>query len=233
MKKLFFALVLLASLSVPAFAQVQPTVYNPPAVQFEHDQNSWDMTVLYRMEWLIEGPEPRVSVATVDIPKSKVQVVVPPAPPIDGTFKIMYADIPMSVPFGKTYLVRLHACNDLLCSDWSEVARNPIRYTYCKATDTAVRPLTVVQTIPPLSVNRNTYLLVDLTITSVKPVHAVSIQLVGSGLPAFYFTGYDLRGASSFAIGPLTRAGRFLMNLTVTDEWNCSATQATYYLTVR
>jgi hypothetical protein len=203
------------------------TFYNPTTLQFEHDD--YAITDHYIAEFWVAGTPLTTQVASVSVPKSSVTLFSagPPA-----TYRLLFKDIPVFLPFGKNYVVRLLACDTAQCSAPSEVTREQVRYTYCKSTDFAVRPLTIVQGTQANG-TPNGYVPVVLTINSVRPVTAVSISLVGAGVPAYYFTGIDMRGTITLSLGPLPRAGRYLMNLSAADEAACSTSQASQYLTVR
>ena len=226
---LWFVSVVLTGILVVGLAKAgAQTLYNPPAVTFESADHA--TVTLYRVEYWIAGqPLVGAPVGTWDVAKSLI-TVENAGPPV--TYKLLLKDVYVFLPFGKSYVLRLLACQDTLCSSPSEVTRETVRYTYCKGTDTTVKPLTIVQPAPPIGAVGK-YVAINLATTSVTPVHAISISLVGSGLPAYYFTGNDMRGSIVLSVGPLPRAGRYLMNISAADEMGCSTSQATQYLTVR
>ena len=228
MKRLLFALLMLVCLATPVSAQ---TFYNPTTVAFESD--SHDIVVLYRVQFFLAGTTvdlTTVPLAQWDVVKA-LTVVANPGPPI--IYNLFLKDVYVFLPFGKSYVLRLLACTDVVCSQPSEVTRELVRYTYCKGTDTSVQPLTITQPVPPIGAVAK-YVSIDLAVQSVRPVHAISISLVGAGnTPAFYFTGNDMRGPVVLSVGPLPRAGRYLMNISAADEAGCSTSQASQYLTVR
>lgn len=218
----------LSFLSTPAIAQT--VLYNPTTLAFEH--TGYDITTFYRAEfWVAPATgQPLVTlVATADVPRNVV-TLGPAGPP--QTYLLAMRNVPVFVPFGRTYVLRLLACVDAGCSPPSEVTREQVRYTYCRNTDTTVRPLTISHATQTEG-TANGYVPVTLTISAVQPVTAVAIQLVGSGQPAAYFTGVDMRGTIRLSLGPLPRAGRYLMNISASDQAGCSASQATQYLQVR
>jgi hypothetical protein len=227
MKKLILAL--LFCLTVVASATTQ-TFYNPTTLAFEHDD--YDITDHYVAEfWIAPATgQPLVTrVVAQDVPKSKV-TIGSPGPPV--VYNLLFKDIPVFLPFGKSYVLRLIACGTTECGESSEVTPEQVRYTYCKATPTSVRPLTIVQGTQANG-SPSGYVPVVLTIDSVRPVTSISVSLVGSGQPAFYFTGDDMRNTITLSLGPLPRAGRYLMNISAADEAGCSASQASVFLTVR
>lgn len=202
------------------------TVYNPPSIQFESSDHA--MVTFYRAEFLVATNLTRV-VQSADVPVSKVEVLSP-GPPI--TYKLKTADIPVFLPFGQSYVLRLVACKDALCSVPSEVTRETIRYSYCAATTTTIRPLSIVMDPLPIGVV-GAYANIVVTLDAPKPVHSVAIDLMGDPDPAFYFTGTDLRGKQTFTVGPFKRTGRFLVKLDAADEAGCSSSLASQYMTVK
>lgn len=224
MKKLLFVL-LFVCVSAAVSAQ---TLYNPTLIEFNSPDHA--LVTQYRVEFWIAG-QPLVGdpVGKYDVPVSKVTIADPGPPP---TYQILMSDVLVFLPFGKSYMVRLLACEDSLCSQPSEVAKELVRYTYCKGTDTTVSPMTITEFALPVGAP-GSYIPVNLNIASMRPVHAVSISLIGAGIPAFYFTGSDMRNLITLSVGPLPRAGRYLMNISAADEAGCSASQATQYLTIR
>lgn len=199
------------------------TFYNPTLLEFESPSHA--EAVLYRAEFFVAGTV-TTPIAQADVPAAKVIAGV------DGKYSLLMRDVPVFLPFGKNYVLRLVVCTDTMCSAPSEVTRELVRYTYCKSGPNSVRPITIATSAIP-TVDRNTYAPVSLLVMSVQPVHAVNIQLVGSGLPAFYFTGDDLRTNTTYSVGPLTRPGRYLVNVTAADEAGCSTSTAAQFLTVR
>ena len=228
MKKLLIAILLFVAMGTPVSGQ---TFYNPTIVAFESADHA--TVTLYRVQYFIAGTSVdlnTVPLAQWDVAKSFI-VVGTPGPPI--VYNLFLKDVYVFLPFGKSYVLRLLACQDTLCSQPSEVTRELVRYTYCKGTDTSVQPLTITQSAPPIGAVAK-YVSIDLAVQSVRPVHAISISLVGAGnTPAFYFTGNDMRGPVVLSVGPLPRAGRYLMNISAADEAGCSTSQASQYLTVR
>lgn len=223
--KWLLATIAVLCLAVSAAGQ---TLYNPTLVQFTSPDHA--IVTYYRVEFWING-QPLVGnpVGQYNVPVAKV-TIASPGPPIQ--YQILMSDVLVFLPFGKSYLVRLLACKDTSCSQPSEVARELVRYTYCKGSDTTVQPMTITESALPVGAP-GSYVPIQLNIASVRPVHAVSIALVGASIPAFYFTGSDMRNPITLSIGPLPRAGRYLMNISAADEFGCSASQATQYLTVR
>lgn len=69
---------------------------------------------------------------------------------------------------------------------------------------------------------------VPITVTGGRwPVHAVTLTLNGSNQPAtYYLVREDARGTLTYAVGPLTKIGRFQMSIAVSDERGCEATLA-------
>lgn len=228
MNRLLVTLLFLICLCAPVSGQ---TFYNPTTVAFESP--SHDIVTLYRVQYFIAGTvidTTTVPLAQWDVAKS-LTVVASPGPPI--IYNLFLKDVYVFLPFGKSYVLRLLACQDALCSQPSEVTRELVRYTYCKGTDTTVQPMTITQPAPPIGAVAK-YVSIDLAVQSVRPVHAISISLVGAGnTPAFYFTGNDMRGPIVLSVGPLPRAGRYLMNISAADEAGCSTSQASQFLTVR
>lgn len=222
MMKFLLALLFALCVSVSLTSQ---TFYNPTTLQFDHVD--FGITDHYVVEFWISATPIVTRAVAVSVPKSKVQTTA-----TSGTYTLAFKDIPAFLPFGKTYVVRLLACDTVNCSQPSEVTRETIRYTYCKGSDTGVAPLTIIQAAQANG-SPNGYVPVVLTISSVRPVTAVSISLVGAGVPAFYFTGTDMRGTNTLTLGPLPRAGRYLMNIAAADEAACSSSQASLYLVVR
>jgi hypothetical protein len=224
--KTLLLLLLCLGVCTPAFAQ---TLYNPTVVAFESADHATIST--YKVEFWVSGaPLTGEPVQAAFVPVSKI-VVGAAGPPI--TYWLYTKDIPIFLPFGKSYVLRLLACADVLCSVPSEVTRETIRYNYCVTPTNTIQPMTLVQNPSPTNAVVGGYSPITVTITSLKPVHSVSIALMGSGGPAFYFTGVDLRGAQTYTIGPLVRAGRFLMNIYAADEAGCSVSQGSLYITVR
>lgn len=222
MKKLFLTLLLIVCLSTPVFAQ---TFYNPVELQFE-DVN-YSLAVTYRAEFLIVGTTIPIAFADVLVSRVTVASVGPPV-----VYSLLFEHIPVFLPFGKSYVVRLLRCDAAECGTPSEVTRETVRYTYCKGTSHSVQPTTITQAALPVGAVGK-YVAISLATTSVRPVHAINISLVGAGTPAFYFTGNDMRGSIVLSVGPLPRAGRYLVNISVADEAGCSASQATQFLTIR
>jgi hypothetical protein len=226
MRKLSLVVVCLVFLTAVLTAQ---TIYNPTLISFNSPNHS--ICTGYRVEFWPYGSDlSGTPLASYVVPVAKITVELPGPPP---TYDIFMKDVFVFLPFGQTYMARILACTDTACSQPSEVARQYIRYTYCAPNSgTGVTPMTIQQaTLATGAVGR--YIPLSLTINSLRPVHAVAIQLMGSGQPAYYFTGSDMRGAQSFTMGPLPRAGRYLVNITAADEAGCSTSQATQYLTVR
>lgn len=227
MKKFLIVLLLLIGSTLPAPAQ-QVTLYNPTLVQFTSPDHA--IVTFYRAEfWIVGQPLVGNPTGSYDVPVAKITVAELGPPPV---YQFLLSDVRMFLPFGKSYMLRLLACKDSSCSPPSEVAREFVRYTYCKGTDTSVQPMTIAESALPIGVP-GSYIPVLLTINSVQPVHAVSIALVGASIPAFYFTGSDMRNTIMLSVGPLPRAGRYLMNISAADEFGCSTSQATQYLTIR
>jgi hypothetical protein len=74
---------------------------------------------------------------------------------------------------------------------------------------------------------------VQLDVQTEAPVHAVSIEFVGDGKPAFYFVGsQDLRGLHTYLLIPM-RAGSYLVTVEATDEQGCHAQLLSGAATVR
>lgn len=203
------------------------TLYNPTALQFTSIDHA--IATHYVAEfWHLGSPMTGLPLASYQVPVSLVTVAAP-GPPIE--YRILLKDILVFLPFGKSYVLRLIVCKDTMCSGPSEVTRETVRYTYC-AGGAGVQPATLTVAPPPAG-SVNGFVGVALTISAPKPVHSVNIALVGSGQPAYYFTGDDLRGTQTFTVGPLPRAGRYLLNVYAADEYGCAVQQATQYLTVR
>jgi len=223
----YLTLMLLGLLLCASLASAQ-TFYNPTLLEFESPSHA--TVTLYRAEFFLAGaPTTGAPLDSADVPASKV-TVGSPGPPIK--YHLLMQDIPVFLPFGKSYTVRLVSCDDTMCSAPSEVTRELVRYTYCKASDTTVRPMTIATSAIPDAL-RNLYAPITVDIQSVRPVHAVNILLVGSGLPTFFFTGNDLRGTVDYSVGPLTRIGRFLVNVTAADEAGCSSSVGVQFITVK
>lgn len=224
--KTLLLLLLCLGVCTPAFAQ---TLYNPTLVQFESADHAQVTT--YKVEfWIAGAPLTGNPLQAAYIPTSKI-VVGSAGPPV--TYWLYTKDIPIFLPFGKSYVLRLLACADAVCSVPSEVTRELVRYNYCVTPTNTIQPMTIVQNPLPTNAVVGGYSPITVDITSLKPVHSVSIALTGSGGPAFYFTGVDLRGPQTYTIGPLPRAGRFFMTIYAADEAGCSVSQGTLYLTVR
>jgi hypothetical protein len=225
MKTLFLLIAFVMCLGLSAEAQI---VYNPTLVEFDSPDHA--SLSYYVVEfWLSTAPQVGTPVQAISVPVSKV-TVASIGPPIQ--YQILFTDIPIYVPFGSSYVVDLMACTNTSCSGRSPVSAQNARYSTCVSSSTTLTLMTLTQgaiTTGPY----NGYVAIPLTIASYRPVHYVSIALTGSGLPAFYFTGFDLRGSPNFTIGPLKHRGRFLVNIYVMDESGCSAQQASQYITVQ
>ena len=225
MKTLFLLIAFVMCLGLSAEAQI---VYNPTLVEFDSPDHA--SLSYYVVEfWLSTAPQVGSPVQIANIPVSKV-TVVSLGPPV--MYQILFEDIPIHLPFGSSYVVDLMACTTTACSARSSVSPQYARYSTCVASSSTLMLLTVVQGVVTTG-PYGSYVVIPLTITSYRPVHYVSIALVGSGQPAFYFTGFDLRGTPNFTIGPLKPKGRFLMNIYVMDESGCSTAIASQYLTVQ
>ena len=138
--RILFALLLVLCLGGPVAAQ---TFYNPNELQFE-DVN-FASAVKYRAEFLVAGTTTPV-VAFADVPVVKV-TVASPGPPV--TYSLLFKDIPVFLPFGKNYVIRLLRCDTTDCGTPSEVTREFARYTYCKSGPNSVTPITISTTQMP------------------------------------------------------------------------------------
>lgn len=226
MKSLLWTVLLLLLFGV-SLASAQ-TYYNPTTLAFQSPDHA--TATHYRAEyWLSGSPLTGTPIATADVPVSQVGIESQ-GPPV--VYRIALQDIPVFLPFGKSYVMRLIVCQDAACSVPSEVTRETVRYTYCKNTDTTIKPMSLILAVPPIG-TAGQYVTLVLTTDSVQPVHAISFQLVGAGVPAYYFTGKDLRGTVNFTVGPLPRAGRYLVNVSGADELGCSTSTGSQFLTVR
>jgi len=65
------------------------------------------------------------------------------------------------------------------------------------------------------------YVMIGVDVTGPSPVHAVMLDFIGDGQPAFYFVPFDARQSTSYLIGPLKRKGRFEFTAHVSDEMGC------------
>lgn len=215
---------LVALLCVMCFANVTAgqIVFNPSIIEFNSPDHL--VTVKYQVQFLVGG----VVVATGDVDPSKLTV---PAPGIPIIYRLRMADVPVSVPFGPTYNLRVLACDASGRCGISEPAPQTMRLTYC-ADVSGVVPLVIGQDPVPGGVVGQ-YASIKLNISSLRPVHAVSIALIGAQGPAYYFTGFDLRGPRTYVIGPFKQTGRFLVKIDSADENACGSSVASQYITIK
>lgn len=238
---LFVVLCVLASFR-PASAQtsIDVTLYNPVMVTFEpspdHDviTGGLPLVTFYRVEmWLqTDNTTTGKPLQTSDIAKTAL-TVYSQGPPI--IYQIKMSDVSFNVPFGPTYVLRLLACNPDICGLPSNFARQGIRYSYCASSPSAttVKPLTIAEptSFPILSLNK--YGTVSLTLDAPNKIHSVTFTLTGSGQPAFYFYRDDARGTRIYTLGPVKRAGNYLVRIDATDEQGCSSFVSDKYMSVR
>jgi hypothetical protein len=85
--------------------------------------------------------------------------------------------------------------------------------------------VTVAVAWPP-SWKKATTTLLPITIAAGAPVHAVTIDFIGDGQPAFYFVPSEGRGTITYPITPV-RSGRYEVTIAVVDERGCEGTYGT------
>ena len=74
---------------------------------------------------------------------------------------------------------------------------------------------------PPATWTVGQYVAVPVTISGPSPVHAVMLDLIGDGQPAWYFTQADARATTPFLLGPMKKKGRFELTAHAVDEMGC------------
>jgi hypothetical protein len=211
---------------LPASLAAQ-TVYNPPGLEFEQDD--YALVTSYIVQWWADPPG-AVPLFSATVPASKTRVN-DPGPPV--RYLLPFDALPPQ-PVGRSYRFTLISVNaEGLQSEVSNLTPNVGRWSSCLGPSGGVRPMTLtLGALPPLTAGAWVSLQVD--VESPLPVHAVSLDLIGDNSPAWYFiSGADLRAGKPFAIGPLPRAGRYLLVLEATDEQGCHAQVADTYLVVK
>lgn len=194
------------------------TIYNPRALRFEHDD--YAITTQYRLNLYADPVDTaRPPVFTVDLPQSAVTVVAAP------TYELAFATMP-AVPVGTTFRATLLALNADGVSPPSNVTPESFRFNACALEgSTGVRlPSLTVQTIPPLTVN--TGVMVTLTVTAPHDVQFISLDLIGDGLPAWYYVTHlttPAQATTTVFWGPFKRAGRYELAGRMVDSGGCEA----------
>jgi hypothetical protein len=92
--------------------------------------------------------------------------------------------------------------------------------------------LTVADPLPPMVLGQ--YANVGVTITGPSPVHAVLIDLLSDGQPAWYYTPFDARSTVNYSVGPFKRKGRSELVARAVDEMGCEISNGVrLYVTVQ
>lgn len=219
---------MLALMFVAALAEAQ-LVYNASALLFEQDlATGYDVTVSYTVEVWADPPdfEAGQPLMTFSVPKGEV-VVESEGPPV------LYKLALPPLPAGRSYRFRLIAvAQGGAVSPPSNVTPQTSRYSICVNAAGTITPMTISASFGSLAAGQFGSATVD--VESPQPVHSVSIDFLGDGLPAYYFsTDADLRGSRPFPIGPLPRAGTYRAVIDAVDERGCRVQYADLLATVK
>lgn len=76
----------------------------------------------------------------------------------------------------------------------------------------------------PATMTFGQYGFATVTVTGPSPTHAVMIDFIGDGQPAWYFTQADARATIAYPLGPMRRRGRFELTAKATDAMGCEIT---------
>jgi|OpeIllAssembly_1097287.scaffolds.fasta_scaffold00045_20 hypothetical protein len=210
--------------AVPARGQTY--VFNPTAVEFEHEDVDWNITISYTFE--IWNEAETIKFYEFSVPKASVETIG------TGPTRRVAATLFPPPAIGTTYRIRAIAngdCSGTPCpSPPSNYAPEFVRYSACFNTVTRRNEPVVVRMTGPSSVQVGTYYpLVSgmLTITGPNKVTSLSIEALGDGYPAFYYTMEDARSGPLPVIGPFRRVGTFSLMIKAVDDRGCEGFQAT------
>jgi hypothetical protein len=89
-----------------------------------------------------------------------------------------------------------------------------------------------VGAVPPMAVGQ--VVVLPVTITGPSPVHAVDIDLLSDGQPAWYYVLGEARGTVLYRVGPFKGRGRSELVVWAHDEMGCEVRNGTrLYVTVQ
>ena len=197
-------------------------VFNPTKIQFASpDHNNVETYTL--MIWTSTmNPDVENPLASFQIPVN----LVSSSGNVDTPFQANFVDFspPVLMPAGSTYIAKLQASNTV-GSNLSPLSPNTFRWTSCAVDNGTDVQISTVTVAPFSSVARTDHLGLVITVTAPHPVREVVADIIGDGLPAWYFTPEDARTKPvTLYIGPFRRIGTFILDIAITDTYGCSAT---------
>lgn len=211
-------------------AQTSPPVYNPVGLQFDHDLvGGVDVTDHYQLGFMKDAGENTLLnfLFTHDVPKS---ILVPsplPEGATVGTYTIPFERIP-ALPVGTTYRAVLYAVDaEQRASFPSNITPEAFRFNACALAGAAgvQLPSIAVPTWPELTTGQGVTL--TLHLTAPHDVQFVMLDLIGDGLPAWYFVTKVAPGKPATAQvfwGPLPKTGQYEVFAQLIDSGGCQAT---------
>jgi hypothetical protein len=218
-RAIILAACLVAVMAAPASAQA---VYNPLTIQFDSLDHA--IASAYKVEFWLQAADPVTDspLSTHDLAKGKVTASGLAAP--EPQFQANLADLTplVGIPVGQFYVARMVTVGvDSSLLSARSAPSNPFRDSGCApfGGQSASQMTLTVGALPQMQVGK--YATVPVAVGGPSPVHAVSLDFVGDGQPAWYFVPFDARQASAYVVGPLKRQGRFEFTAHASDEMGC------------
>jgi hypothetical protein len=198
-------------LACSAWAQL----YNPQVMLFDSPDHA--MVTVYKVEvWSASGGQ---VLSLHDLSPAKVHPSNLPAPQPQWTANLNDLVPQMAAPAGQSYVIRVVPVAGE-AGPRSEPS-TPFRWSPCAALSASSAQNMTVTWTPPMTVALGQTAMIPITLTGPSPIHSVVISTVGDGQPEWYYTLWDARTPTTYAVGPFKKRGRFELTARAIDELGC------------